>query len=242
MLIVEPDEKLARELGEVAKKAIEGCQLIFCKEGYKAAVRMENAAPNVVVTGYDLHKSYTGRKLVETILKNRRFDAVSVIVVGGVGFEGLGTEQIGTGQLQFVPNPLQGESFENALSRASVRGRVTDGEYQVRLLQPGQPLFKEGEAAEHAYLLKKGKLRAFLVRDGRTETLGEILPGEFVGEMAYIDGEPRSANVDAVDYSEVIEIPLKNLDAIVLSKPAWSKALLKTLSRRLKGANQKKVA
>jgi hypothetical protein len=57
------------------------------------------------------------------------------------------------------------------------------------------------------------------------------------GEMAYINGEPRAANVIAEGPSELIEIPFERLDHVLFQKPMWSKALMRTLSKRLKNAN-----
>jgi CRP-like cAMP-binding protein len=55
--------------------------------------------------------------------------------------------------------------------------------------------------------------------------------------MAYINGEPRSANVKATKDCELVEIPIHLLDHVLFMKPAWAKALMKTLSRRIKNAN-----
>jgi CRP-like cAMP-binding protein len=108
----------------------------------------------------------------------------------------------------------------------------------MKLLAPGEKLFRQGDPADLAYLVKSGLLRAYRMQDGKTLTLGDINPGEFVGEMAYINSEPRSADVEAVENCELIEIPLGTFDSLLFSKPTWSMALMKTLSKRLKTANR----
>ena len=128
------------------------------------------------------------------------------------------------------------ECANRALARAT---SLKDPEFRLRFLAPGEILFRQGDRAENVYIVRKGRLRAFRRTKSGTQTLGEILAGEFVGEMAHINSEPRSAEVEALENSELIEIPLGALDMLVFSKPAWSKALMKTLSRRLKVANQK---
>jgi CRP-like cAMP-binding protein len=152
-------------------------------------------------------------------------------------------EQVASGQLQSIGRRLHPEVIEQALQRA-LRPTKSDPsmDFCLRTLKPGELLFREGENAEFAYLVKSGRLRAYKEHAGRIDVLGEIGPGEFVGEMAYIDGEPRTASVDSVETSELIELPLKNLDAIVFSKPAWSRALMKTMSKRIKGMMKKKAA
>ncbi|MCB0415661.1 MAG: Crp/Fnr family transcriptional regulator, partial [Bdellovibrionales bacterium] len=57
-------------------------------------------------------------------------------------------------------------------------------------------------------------------------------------EMAYINGEPRSADVVALSDCELIEFGVDRLDSLLFKKPSWSKALMKTLSKRLKRANE----
>lgn len=49
------------------------------------------------------------------------------------------------------------------------------------------------------------------------------------------------ATVQAIGDCELIEIPMGTLDMVLFSKPAWSKALVATLSRRLKRSNQTRV-
>ena len=86
--------------------------------------------------------------------------------------------------------------------------------------------------------MKRGKLKVFLTIKGQRQQVGTVLPGEFVGEMAHITGEPRSADVEAVEETDLVEIPLGTLDNLLFSKPTWSKALMKTLARRLRDANK----
>ncbi len=88
--------------------------------------------------------------------------------------------------------------------------------------------------------MRSGRLIA-IAHHGAAEAreLGIVETGEFVGEMAYINGEPRSATVKALDLCELIEIPVHLLDHVLFTKPAWAKALMKTLSKRVKAANTK---
>ena len=57
-------------------------------------------------------------------------------------------------------------------------------------------LVREGEVGDCLFILLSGRLRAFVQRDSREEAaVGEISPGEAVGEMAIIADEKRSATV-----------------------------------------------
>ena len=106
------------------------------------------------------------------------------------------------------------------------------------MLSKGDVLIREGEKAEFVYLLQKGRLRAVHFEGAEERLLGGVEPGEFVGEMAYINQELRSATVIADEESELVEIPIQYVDQILFQKPSWAKALMRTLSRRLKRTNQ----
>jgi CRP/FNR family cyclic AMP-dependent transcriptional regulator len=56
--------------------------------------------------------------------------------------------------------------------------------------------------------------------------------------MAYINKEPRSACIEALTDAQLIEVPIGLVDKILYKRPAWSRALLQTLSKRLKNANK----
>jgi CRP-like cAMP-binding protein len=104
----------------------------------------------------------------------------------------------------------------------------------------GDHLITEGEKADYVYIVRKGKLQAYHVSSTGVETaLGDIERGEFVGEMAYIAGQARSAHVRAVTDCELIEIPIGTLDKLLYQRPAWSKTLMATLTKRLKNSNEK---
>jgi CRP/FNR family cyclic AMP-dependent transcriptional regulator len=73
---------------------------------------------------------------------------------------------------------------------------------------------------------------------GKKVVLGNVESGKFVGEMAYINNEPRSAFIEEVSDAQLIEVPIELVDKILYKRPVWSKALLQTLSKRLKIANK----
>ena len=87
-------------------------------------------------------------------------------------------------------------------------------------------------------ILKSGQLQAFNTIDEQKVILGNVEIGEFVGEMAYINNEPRSAYIEALSDAQLIEVPIELVDKILFTRPAWSKSLMQTLSRRLKNANR----
>src|SRR5436305_14155073 len=58
----------------------------------------------------------------------------------------------------------------------------------------GGPVFRAGDAGDAMYLIESGRVRIHIVdADGDDVTLVELARGDFFGEMAIIDGKPRSA-------------------------------------------------
>jgi NTE family protein len=84
----------------------------------------------------------------------------------------------------------------------------------------GDFLFHQGDQADALYLLVYGRL-SVRVRDENDRELlvGEIAPGEAVGEMALFSGEGRSASVQVVRDSELLSVPREAFDRLVTSQP-----------------------
>jgi CRP/FNR family cyclic AMP-dependent transcriptional regulator len=71
-----------------------------------------------------------------------------------------------------------------------LRGVVTQ-----RVCRSGEVLFTEGDRAREIFILLAGNVSIFKrLPDGREECLATLVPGALVGELAVIDGQPRSAS------------------------------------------------
>jgi predicted acylesterase/phospholipase RssA/CRP-like cAMP-binding protein len=79
-------------------------------------------------------------------------------------------------------------------------GSIFASRLERRVMSPGDVLFRQGDRADHLFVVLHGRLRALVVgEDGAAQRLGEIGPGELVGETALLRGTPRSAVVEAVE-------------------------------------------
>jgi CRP-like cAMP-binding protein len=71
---------------------------------------------------------------------------------------------------------------------------------QTVRLDPGEVLFREGDPGDSLYLVGKGSVKISKSgRGGEQETIGFIKSGNFFGEMALLDGKPRTAMAVAVE-------------------------------------------
>lgn len=105
------------------------------------------------------------------------------------------------------------------------------------ILMPGEYLLHEGEDSSEMYYLQSGTLAVFKRKGEAVQQIGTIITGELVGEMSFLDKQPRSASVKAMTESTLIVIPHEKLESTLNGLPKWFTALLHTLLDRLRKAN-----
>ena len=99
------------------------------------------------------------------------------------------------------------------------------------VLQGGEVLFKDGDAADCMYIVKTGTLR---IRSGGV-VYEDAVAGGIVGEMAIVENVlPRSAMVYALGRCEVVKIDEERFFAMVADTPAFARTVMRVLSRRLR--------
>lgn len=150
-------------------------------------------------------------------------------------------DELMLGKVQFFDAFPDDEQWKLALKKAfKFCLESKTAAFQIKLLKANEHLMKVGDPASTVYILKRGQLQAYQIGFGGEKTiLGDIAPGEFVGEMAYFNSEPRAANVIALSDVELVEIPIASFDRVLYQKPAWAMKLIETLSKRLKKFIQK---
>lgn len=98
----------------------------------------------------------------------------------------------------------------------------------------------EHETGSALFVIAEGKVKISRVsEDGREVILTILNESDFFGEMAILDGLSRSANVTAMEKSEIYIIQRNDFIALLQSHPEISIALLKELTRRLRAADLK---
>jgi CheY-like chemotaxis protein len=215
--------------------------IYFAVDGSEAWSKAGNVPPHVFIVDAEIPKM-SGLALVDQVTRNSNLGSTAMILVGTLPTDATHVDEFITGKLQYF-NAADGETdFKTCLAKAmnfAFQGKTA--EFSLRFLTEGERLITEGDKADTVFILKEGRMRAFRVLQGKETTLGYVEKGEFVGEMAYINGEPRAANVDAVTTCELIEVPVGTLERVLYRRPSWSKTLLRTLAKRVKQANAAKV-
>src|SRR3954471_23597705 len=98
--------------------------------------------------------------------------------------------------LQAVDQVVGGLGLFGSLDAAS--RTIVESQLQWTWLNGGDILFHQGEAGAAMYMVITGKLEALVPPSGGgSELVGEISRGEWVGGMAVLPGDPRSATIGA---------------------------------------------
>lgn len=104
-------------------------------------------------------------------------------------------------------------------------------------LKPEQYLLREGDESSAMYFLQSGTLSVLKRQGDMEKQIGTIYSGEVVGEMSFLDKQPRSASIKAITDCELMVIPSEKFDKVFKEQPNWYKALINTLLERLRKAN-----
>jgi CRP/FNR family cyclic AMP-dependent transcriptional regulator len=95
---------------------------------------------------------------------------------------------------------------------------------------PGEQIVREGSLGETVFVVMEG--RAKVARNGRR--VGEVLPGDFFGELSAIDGGPRTATITAVTPVRVVRLFRRTLRKLLQDEPQLTVKILDGIVRRIR--------
>jgi len=107
------------------------------------------------------------------------------------------------------------------------------------VLPAGSTLVKQGDLLKDVYLLTRGRLRVTQSLDGsKPSVLGEVTPGELIGEIAILTNRPRSATVQALRECSVVRLPGTIFQEIEAHYPAAMFSIMRnSMERALYGTD-----
>lgn len=110
----------------------------------------------------------------------------------------------------------------------------------IRRFRPEQTFFWQGDPGQEMYFLQEGSVAITSHGSGGREvTLARYGPGAFFGDMAILDGLPRSATACAETNGLALVLRAADFQAVLARYPACSHTLLRFLSQRLREANER---
>jgi CRP/FNR family transcriptional regulator, cyclic AMP receptor protein len=135
----------------------------------------------------------------------------------------------------------KGTAFElGAVASASVALLRTQG--RPRRFRTGATLFHEGDLSDWVGLLVRGRVKVSSYgADGRERLVAVIGPGELLGELSAIDGEPRSATATALEPLEVHVLTSDEFVALLEKSPAATLGILRSVIGRLRDSDKRRV-
>jgi CRP/FNR family transcriptional regulator, cyclic AMP receptor protein len=106
---------------------------------------------------------------------------------------------------------------------------------RTRRFRKGEVLFHEGDPGDSLFIVASGAVKVVVPsEDGDEAILATLRRGDFLGELALLDGAPRSAGAIALEATETLTLPRSRFSALVASEPAIRDALLSALAGELR--------
>lgn len=221
-------------------QSVANAVVIFADDGLNVVQKIENDPPNILLIDEELSR-ISGTEVVRRLLDEGKHE-MAIIILSELPEHEDFVDPVAIGQVQYLDAHYRSADLTQCLTRAL--NWVYKGDqlnFRLRALASGEVLIRQGERAEYVYILKRGRMHAVSHQNNTDIVLGQIEQQEFVGEMAYLTGEARSADVVASTDCELIEIPIGHLSHLLFEKPSWAKALMRTLAKRLTTANRLKT-
>jgi len=86
---------------------------------------------------------------------------------------------------------------------------------EKRSYKAGDKIFKRGDTGDELFLIRKGAVRIMLpLSEKQSHHLGTFGRGAFFGEMAFLDGDVRSADAVAFSDTELYVLSRKTFEAV----------------------------
>ena len=103
----------------------------------------------------------------------------------------------------------------------------------------GHVLFMRGDPGDDLFIIESGTVKICLTSaEGKEITLALLGPGEFLGELALLDGQPRSSDALTIEPCQFLLLGRNDFRQFIQERPSVTLQLLEVLSRRLRSDNQ----
>jgi len=123
---------------------------------------------------------------------------------------------------------LAGVPLFDGVSKRHLRA-LADASDEVTL-RAGEQVMREGDLGETLYVVLEGEGK--VTRAGRR--VGRVGPGDFFGELSALDGGVRTATVTAETPLVALRVFRRTLLDLLKREPAFARALLKGIARRVR--------
>lgn len=106
---------------------------------------------------------------------------------------------------------------------------------RIRKFRRGEVIFHQGDPGDALFIVAQGRVKISLPSDAGDEAiLATLRAGDFFGELALLDGAPRSASATALEPTETLVVPRDRFRDTLESVPGFRDALFGLLARELR--------
>jgi CRP/FNR family transcriptional regulator, cyclic AMP receptor protein len=106
---------------------------------------------------------------------------------------------------------------------------------RVRRFRRGETVFHVGDPGDALFIVVSGSIKITLPADtGDEAILATLRPGDFFGELALLDGAPRSATAIAIEATEMYMLPRDRFRELIASEPVMRDTVLATLAAEVR--------
>lgn len=131
---------------------------------------------------------------------------------------------------------------QNLLRSVPLFSRLSDEHLQllvknlgIQTFQRGDMLMQQGDIGEELYIIVSGQVRIFTINEvGQDLSLIIYRPGDFLGELSLLDGQPRSANAQAMRRTTTLTLHRTAFLETISTNPYIAQAVIEALAARLR--------
>ncbi|MCS6801359.1 MAG: Crp/Fnr family transcriptional regulator [Chloroflexota bacterium] len=110
---------------------------------------------------------------------------------------------------------------------------------RARVFREGEIIFRRDDVGTALYVIRSGRVKIRLTADDGRETVLALLgPGACFGELAVLDGEPRSADAVAVDRTETVMLLRDDFLRALDQSAVLAKRMILLISQKLRQTNE----
>ncbi|MAG37282.1 MAG: hypothetical protein CL878_13695 [Dehalococcoidia bacterium] len=110
---------------------------------------------------------------------------------------------------------------------------------QLRRYPTDATIFSQGDSGSRLYIVHEGRVKIVLyAEDGRETMIAIMSPGDFLGEMSVLDGEPRSAAAVALEPVSLWYVGRDDFLACLAERPRLALKIITLLTRRLRQTDE----
>ncbi|HXT45235.1 MAG TPA: Crp/Fnr family transcriptional regulator [Pseudonocardiaceae bacterium] len=134
---------------------------------------------------------------------------------------------------------MKAEQAASLLARTSLFADLDESELlglgacaRRRTYSKGEFIFHQGDPGDAVFVLTEGRVKViFASEDGDEMILATLQPPNFFGELALIDGGPRSASIQTLEPTTVLTLTRATLLDLMARRPAVTDLILRSLGR-----------